>query len=126
VPEPHRDIEVLAQNGAPLFDAGRPPFHLLLEIEARGECVARAGDDHGADAVVPLDVVHRLREFGQHRRVHCIGALGAGQRDTRDKADLLEADQLEHDATLRYDSRSSGGTGQSSPHYPAQVNCGIR
>ena len=92
MPEAHDGIEVLAQDRAPLRNAGRPPLHLLLEVEARGERGAGAAHDDRPHRGVALRLVQGLADLGQHGLVEGVGALGAVQRDARNAVQVLEHD----------------------------------
>lgn len=94
VPETHHGVEVVAQHRAPLGDAFGRGRGLLLEVEARREYAARAGQDEHRDGLVGLDRIAHLIELHQHGAVHGIGALGPVERDQADCLASLEGDAL--------------------------------
>jgi len=83
MPEAHDRIEILAQNWLPLVEAGRPHFHLLLKVEARGEGLACTGNHDDAHRRVPFSEIHGAIDFLEHAAVERVGARRTRQRQMR-------------------------------------------
>src|SRR6266849_2089 len=94
MPEAHDGVEIALQQRAPLRDAARSRRRLLLEVEARAEALARAGEHDGADSLVRLRGVHRRVELAQHGGVHRVEALRPVEGDQRGRAAPLIEDGL--------------------------------
>jgi len=53
---------------------------------------AGAGDDESAHVGVTLEAVERIADLAEHGGIERIGALGPGERETRDVAEPFEPD----------------------------------
>src|SRR5699024_1308678 len=86
LPDVEEALEVDARLGLVLH---------LLGVGARREGLLRGGADAAADAGARVERFDRLDALGLHRAAQPAERLGAGERDYRDAAGLLDQDALE-------------------------------